>query len=123
MCPTATRYYYTTGRAGERITVCLLIGDGKILARGVAACSLKDQFVKKIGRKKALTRVHQAMGREKQERIRGYMGPLPEAPEWCPFDFLWYIYPTLASPLEEKILKCAVEQLAKEQLAKDEETA
>lgn len=41
-------FYYVA-----RDTVCLLKREDKIVARGVSSCSLKDQFIKKIGRAKA----------------------------------------------------------------------
>ena len=42
-------YYYE-----DVITVCLLKRGKEVLARGVAICSPIDQFVKKVGRMKAL---------------------------------------------------------------------
>lgn len=53
-------YYYYLGTT----TVCILVHDNKICARiyarGIAICSPKDQFVKSIGRAKALGRALQA---------------------------------------------------------------
>jgi len=43
-------YYYLE----KEITVCLLVKNGKVVARGIAVCSPSDQFVKKTGRAKAL---------------------------------------------------------------------
>lgn len=52
------KYYYE-----GTTTVCLLIEDGKVVTRGVSVCSPLDQFVKKIGRAKALGRAIQALVR------------------------------------------------------------
>lgn len=49
-------FFYYKGRA----TVCLLIGDKRVLARGIAMCHEVDQFVGKTGRDKALGRAIQA---------------------------------------------------------------
>ena len=55
--------FYYFNRARDRATVCLLIQDNKIIARGISLCSHKDQFVKRIGKAKALGRAVQAMER------------------------------------------------------------
>jgi len=66
-------YYYEYGV----ITVCLLIRDKQVLARGVAVCSPLDQFVKKVGRAKALGMALRALLRsESSEHIspRQFLG-------------------------------------------------
>lgn len=52
------RFYY---ELAERVTVCLLTKDGAPIARGVAICSMLDQFERRIGRAKALGRAVQAL--------------------------------------------------------------
>ena len=53
-------YYYDEFLSSEltqavyRATICLLEKNDRIIARGVALCSPKDNFVKKTGRNKAL---------------------------------------------------------------------
>ena len=54
-------YYYDWKEYGRR-TVCLLIDDlGTLIAKGVAVCSPKDQFVKRTGRVKARGKAIQAL--------------------------------------------------------------
>ena len=40
----------------RRVTIAGVISDGNILRIGMAECSVKDQFVKKVGRAKAFGR-------------------------------------------------------------------
>lgn len=56
-------YYYIGRNAPRRSTVCLLVDEwtGAAVARGLAMCSKKDQFVKKTGRFKALSKANQAL--------------------------------------------------------------
>ncbi len=62
-------------------SVCLLINeDKKVLARGVSICSYRDQFIKKIGRAKAMGRAIKAYkNRQSSDPIRF---------DWCP-DWSW----------------------------------
>ena len=49
------KYYYEGYEGCPRATVCLLIESPRgVIARGVAVCSIKDNFVKETGRAKAL---------------------------------------------------------------------
>lgn len=48
-------YYFGT------TTVCLLRREGVVASRGIAICSPKDQFRRKVGRAKALGRAIQAI--------------------------------------------------------------
>lgn len=69
-------FYYTwaggrlVGPSGARVsTVCLLVDfrseeEFLLKSRGVAICSPSDQFVKKVGRAKALGRAIQALARK-----------------------------------------------------------
>ena len=57
-------YYYH-----GKITVCLLVKDGTVVARGVSICSPKDQFVKRIGRAKALGRALRAVTRREDNDL------------------------------------------------------
>lgn len=50
--------FYYIGR--HSITVCLLLKGDTVMVRGVAICSVSDQFEKKIGRAKALGRAVQS---------------------------------------------------------------
>ena len=53
------KIYHTVedGKRKRRMTVCRIIDEkGNVLGEGVAFCSEKDQFVKKIGRVKAMGR-------------------------------------------------------------------
>ncbi len=43
-------YYLYNARA----TVCLLIKEGKVVARGLSICNPKDQFIKRLGQVKAI---------------------------------------------------------------------
>ncbi len=52
--------YYTVGN----ITVCLLVEDGTVIARGVAIRSRVDLFDPKLGRKYSLDRAREAAGRK-----------------------------------------------------------
>lgn len=45
-------------------TACLLLKEGKVLARGFSKCAPMDQFSKRIGRAKALGRAVSALVRE-----------------------------------------------------------
>jgi hypothetical protein len=56
-------YYYLKLQDGSRVTVCLLLGEENksLEARGITICSLKDQFVKKLGRAVACGRALQAI--------------------------------------------------------------
>ncbi len=49
-------------------TVCLLLKDRSVIARGVAICSPLDQFVKRIGRTKALGMAAAAIHRKENSR-------------------------------------------------------
>jgi len=46
--------YYYDGYGARTTTICLLVQDTTIVARGVALCSPLDQFNKQVGRAKAL---------------------------------------------------------------------
>lgn len=75
-------FYYYEHKNGEqdsqkKITVCLLIGDeendnfaGYPFARGVAICSDRDNFSKKIGRAIAKGRAMKALFRGNYGKIR-----------------------------------------------------
>ena len=52
----AVKYYYELGG----VTVCLLVKGGVVEARGMSICSHKDQFVKRVGRVKALGKAMKA---------------------------------------------------------------
>ena len=45
-----------------KLTICIIVKDGKLVSRGTAYCSKKDCFVKKLGRNIALGRAIQNMG-------------------------------------------------------------
>lgn len=45
----------------DTTTVCLLHKDGQVISRGLAICSFRDNFVKRVGRAKALGRALQAV--------------------------------------------------------------
>jgi hypothetical protein len=70
------RFYYTESIAAHvlvkgRITVCVINLNLKSCARGVAICSPRDQFVKKIGRAIALGRAFKALEtKQSDEPIR-----------------------------------------------------
>ena len=89
----ATRYY----RFGN-ITVCLLIKERQVLARGVSVCSPKDQFVKNTGKVKALGKAMRAyINKGGQERLRGF-------PHFMGFNSLIDYEPVLTER-EQKILE------------------
>jgi hypothetical protein len=54
------RVFYVDGAT----TVCLLVKEGEVVARGLAIASRADEFDPAEGRKYALARAHEAIGRE-----------------------------------------------------------
>lgn len=77
-------YYYESNETQRKITTCLLVSDQdtRLLARGVAICSNKDNFSKKIGR--AIAR-----GRATKALFRGSYGTVrrPEIKQILPKEF------------------------------------
>jgi hypothetical protein len=61
-------YYYVRTHTEHgnlpRATVCLLVQDGKVLARGISICSVLDQFVKVKGRGLAKSRALKALAQK-----------------------------------------------------------
>jgi hypothetical protein len=59
-------FYYVSPEdcVARTTTVCLLIKEKEVMARGVAVCSPLDNFEKRIGRAKALGRAIQAIVRK-----------------------------------------------------------
>jgi hypothetical protein len=73
----------------KKITVCLLVGDeadknfnGYVFARGVACCSDKDNFSKRIGRAIAVGRAKKALFSGNCRKVRR-----PEIQERLPKEF------------------------------------
>jgi hypothetical protein len=77
-------YYYESGENQRKITACLLVSDrdARLLARGVAICSEKDNFSKKIGRAIAKGRATKALFRGNYGTVRR-----PEIKQLLPKEF------------------------------------
>jgi hypothetical protein len=60
-------YYLRNPENHPKIAVCLIVNKGEI-ARGIAICSPRDNFAKKVGRQKALKRA--ALALEKKENAK-----------------------------------------------------
>jgi len=59
----------------QPLAVCLLVGEnGEVVARGIAICSVRDSFARRLGRELASKRAAHAWMAEKSE------GPI--APRW-----------------------------------------
>lgn len=118
-------YYLTKKDLGEesnkKITVCLILGDkndGKfenhIFSRGVAICSEKDNFSKKIGRKIAQGRAWKACQKGNLRKIRR-----PEVKKELPNVFEYKS--TVRPKLEQLILKevMLLQKLVKESMERE----
>jgi hypothetical protein len=58
----AERYYYLRNNKNQPVvTVCLIVENGYIMARGIAICSKQDMPCKSIGRAIAQTRANHAL--------------------------------------------------------------
>jgi hypothetical protein len=71
-------YYYYVFQKGNRGVFCLLVDreNNTLEARGLSVCSLKDQFIKRVGRAKAMGRALQAITHKKNVK-HGFYQPVP----------------------------------------------
>ncbi len=100
-------FYYYDGD----ITVCILAKDGQVESRGVAVRSIRDNFVKRVGRVKALGRAIQAIIRQETTGFiyydrfsKQYNKELRKAAR--DFGFKSVYRPTKLTSLEKKLLGC-----------------
>ena len=102
------------------ITVCLLVKDRELLARGIAVCSDRDQFIKKTGRAKALGRAVKAALKQINDDMVVTNPILRNSVAQLPFMFSHVVFNTSQAQLGEfaPIFKSAYKPTPVEQEAK-----